>query len=106
MKTYEDFRIFYKDKEITNILSLTEKCSYAYGEKEEVDSLYIKYINEQGKLVTEEYDIKDLTFKDKHFNIIIDEVHDNIEFTRELKNLFEQFGMNSEDYILRRYENE
>ena len=45
MKSYSDFRIFYKDQEITNIFEITEVVNYAYGDREEVDSLIIKHIN-------------------------------------------------------------
>ncbi len=69
MKSYYDFRIFYKEQEITNILQIDEEVSYAYGEKEEVDSLIIKHINNQGKLVIEKFDIKDLTFQSKRGEI-------------------------------------
>lgn len=65
MKNYEDFRIFYKDVEIINILSIVEECSYAYGEIEQVDYLIIKRINRNGKLVTDKFDIKDLIFQSK-----------------------------------------
>lgn len=69
MKSYYDFRIFFKGKEINNILEITEEVSYAYGEQEEVDSLIIKYINNQGKLVIEKYDVRDLTFQSKRGEI-------------------------------------
>lgn len=69
MKNYEDFRIFYKDVEIINILSIVEECSYAYGEIEQVDYLIIKRINRNGKLVTDKFDIRDLTFQSKRGEI-------------------------------------
>ena len=65
MKNYEDFRIFYKDIEIINIFSIVEECSYAYGGIEQVDYLVIKRINKNGKLVTDKFGIKDLTFQSK-----------------------------------------
>lgn len=65
MKSYSDFRIFYKDQEITNIFEITEVVNYAYGDREEVDSLIIKHINNQGRLVIKKFDIKDLTFQSK-----------------------------------------
>lgn len=65
MKNYEDFRIFYKDQEITDILSIVEECSYAYGNEEQVDALVIKHIDENGKLVIKKYNINDLKFKSK-----------------------------------------
>lgn len=65
MRSYYDFRIFYKGQEINNIFEITEEISYAYGEREQVDSLIIKYINNQGKLVIEEFDVRDLTFQSK-----------------------------------------
>lgn len=69
MKNYEDFRIFYKDIEIINILSIIEECSYAYGEIEQVNYLIIKRINTNGKLVTDKFDIKDLSFQSKRGEI-------------------------------------
>ncbi len=65
MKNYEDFRIFYKDQEITDILSIVEECSYAYGNEEQVDALVIKHIDKNGKLVINKYNINDLKFKSK-----------------------------------------
>ena len=65
MKSYSDFRIFYKDQEITNIFEITEVVNYAYGDREEVDSLIIKHINYHGRLVIKKFDIKDLTFQSK-----------------------------------------
>lgn len=65
MKNYQDFRIFYKDVEITNILSIVEECSFAFGGIEQVDYLIIKRINRNGKLVIDKLSIKDLTFQSK-----------------------------------------
>ncbi len=69
MSSYYDFRIFYKGQEINNIFEITEEVSYAYGEIEQVDSLIIKYINHQGKLVVEKFDVRDLTFQSKRGEI-------------------------------------
>ena len=82
MKNYEDFRIFYKDEEIINILSIVEECSYSYGEIEQVDYLIIKYINKNGKLVTDKFGIKDLTFK-KYNNQLSEHI-----FAKLLSNLW------------------
>lgn len=69
MRSYYDFRIFYKGQEINNIFEITEEVSYVYGEREQVDSLIIKYINNQGKLVIEKFDVRDLTFQSKRGEI-------------------------------------
>lgn len=63
MKSYYDFRIFYKEQEITNIFSIVEECSYAYGNEEQIDALVIKHVDEKGKLVIKKYNINDLNFK-------------------------------------------
>ncbi len=69
MKNYEDFKILYKNMEITNILNIVEECSYAYGGIEQVDYLIIKRINRNGKLVIDKLDIRDLTFQNKRGEI-------------------------------------
>ena len=66
MKKYKKYIIKYKDEVIDNILEINEVLRKTRKENNfmgwEVGSLRIEYINSNGKLVSKEFDINDLTF--------------------------------------------